>query len=57
MALSVRDLTSAERAKLQRLANSQTAPVRLARRAAIILRADASKSGTGRMRAISPRSV
>ena len=38
MALYVREPTGEERAKLRRLAASQTAPVRLARRAAIILR-------------------
>jgi transposase len=38
MALYVRELTSDERTKLQRLAKAQTAPVRWARRAAIILR-------------------
>lgn len=38
MALYVRELTTEEHAKLKRLARSQTAPVRLARRAEIILR-------------------
>jgi transposase len=41
MALYVRDLTDEERAKLARLARSQTAPVRLARRAEIVLRSAA----------------
>ena len=41
MALLVRDLTDEERAKLARLARSQTAPVRLARRAEIVLRSAA----------------
>src|SRR5213083_2642036 len=41
MALFVRDLTDEERAKLARLARSQTAPVRLARRAEIVLRSAA----------------
>ena len=38
MARYVREPTAEERAKLQRLARSQTAPVRLVRRAEIILR-------------------
>jgi len=41
MALFVRDLTDGERAKLARLARSQAAPVRLARRAEIVLRSAA----------------
>lgn len=36
MALHVRELTDEERAKIERLARSQTAPVRLSRRAKII---------------------
>jgi transposase len=38
MALYVRDVTAEEHVKLKRLAHAHTAPVRLARRAAIILR-------------------
>ncbi len=44
MAIHVRELTDEERAKIERLARSQTAPVRLARRAKIIQLSRAGKT-------------